>query len=483
MIQQATRFWRVVSLMILATAAGFVLPVVGGRASRSAAALAATPTCPCVHLVGRGRAVRFALVPAGFDDRDPDQVADFQRLARTVADGFASTEPFASNLDRFSISRVDDYRGRTMDPWTCGPLWYNTSLIEAAGACDYTQIIVIPRRSGCVGGNPSGNFSMAGPGHCPTGGCSPDQIIYTALHEVGHTLAGLRHICSPGTAWMPGGPAEIVTGPPVFLPVAYRVEFARGPAWRRSVLDGPAAAGMPAGRSEAPPGRQPSDRLAVPGQSPLPNCGEGFAGQPTIACSEWQVPEVLRWVLPRDPTHGCYRGCDGERDWYRPWPHDEPAVMCRDDAMKNGFTPVERRIVHDILNRPAPPARATRSCAVVCPRTISDVDDWRRVVVECDGRLWQPEIVPGEPCSDFEVVFTAPAGGDFIFNGVSTDLWIDDDADGIPDRLVIARSTGGVVRIVAGGEYTARGYQPAPGFDLVPVGSVAGGRSGIGEPW
>ncbi|MCE7937486.1 MAG: hypothetical protein DYG90_02600 [Chloroflexi bacterium CFX6] len=101
-----------------------------------------------------------------------------------------------------------------------------------------------------------------------------------------------------------------------------------------------------------------------------------------------------------------------------------------------------------------------------CPRTISDVNDWRRVVVACDGRIWQPEIVPGEPCSDFEVTFIAPADGDYLFNGPSTELWVDEDGNGIPDRVVVARATAKVVHVTAGGVYTARSYQPTPGFSL-----------------
>lgn len=104
-----------------------------------------------------------------------------------------------------------------------------------------------------------------------------------------------------------------------------------------------------------------------------------------------------------------------------------------------------------------------------CPRVISDVNDWRRVVVACDGRIWQPEIIPGEPCSEFEVTFIAPDDGGYVFNGSSTELWIDDDGNGIPDRLVTAREVGKVIHLSRGAVYTARSFQPTPGFDLVPL--------------
>lgn len=467
-----------VSAAALATASPVARGPISHRLTESlgeaSAAPAAAPACPCVPLAGRGRVVRFAIVPAGFDDADPAQVADFERLARTVADGFAATEPFASNLDRFSMSRVDDYRGRVFDPWTCAPLWYNATLIEAAGACDYTQIIVIPRRSGCVGGNPAGNFSMAGPGHCPTGGCSADQIIFTALHEVGHTLAGLRHICFPASASSPVAPAELNTGPPIYLPVAQHGSAPSGPGAPVASRDATARTTAAAPRTAHPSGAvvlPRPDLSHAPAASPLPNCGVGFTGTSTVACSEWQDPAVLRWVLSGDPAHGCFRGCDSESAWYRPWPHDEPAVMCRDDAMKNGFTPIERRVIHDILAAPAPPPRPGR-CALVCPRTISDVDDWRRVVLTCDGRIWQPEIVPGEPCSEFEVAFEIPDGGDYIFNGISTELWVDDDGDDMPDRRIVDRATGRIVHLDARRTYFARSFQPSPGFELLPARSA-----------
>lgn len=104
-----------------------------------------------------------------------------------------------------------------------------------------------------------------------------------------------------------------------------------------------------------------------------------------------------------------------------------------------------------------------------CPRTVSEVNDWRRVVLDCDGGLRQPGIIPGEPCSDFEVTFIAPADGDYLFNGPSTELWLDSDADGIPDERIAARTTGFRVRLQAGAVYTARSYQPTPGFALLPA--------------
>lgn len=104
-----------------------------------------------------------------------------------------------------------------------------------------------------------------------------------------------------------------------------------------------------------------------------------------------------------------------------------------------------------------------------CPRTVSEVNDWRRVVLDCDGGLRQPGIVPGEPCSEFEITFIAPADGDYLFNGPSTELWLDRDADGIPDERIAARTTGLRVHLQAGAVYTARSYLPTPGFALLPA--------------
>lgn len=309
----------------------------------------------CTDLAGTGATLRLAIVPAGYDDRVPAQRAEFEGIARTIAEGFASTEPFASHMDRLIIQRVDDYRGRALDPWSCAPLWHNASLIQAAAACDHTHILVVPRRSGCVGGHPAGNYSMAGPGHCPAGDCDPDQIVFTTMHELGHTLAGFAHVCYPGDPRNAEWDQEIRTAPPIFLP--WSTTGASVGAQTDVSVDGNAQAIRPPLPRTALRNAVQS-KEAQAGDTPL-NCGVGFEGDEDSPCREWQSPEVLRWVLPGDPPHGCFQGCDDQAAWYRPWPHAEPAVMCRDDAMKNGFTPVERKILFDLLMKPPPPRRAS----------------------------------------------------------------------------------------------------------------------------
>jgi len=102
-----------------------------------------------------------------------------------------------------------------------------------------------------------------------------------------------------------------------------------------------------------------------------------------------------------------------------------------------------------------------------CPRTISDVTDWRKVIVECDGRIWQPLLLP-EPRPQFEVAFTAPQDGTYTYRGISTELWLDRDGDGLPDELIVERVDGRTVAIMGGMRYIARGIPPNGGFELVP---------------
>ncbi len=96
-------------------------PVAAGPTLGQAASAAVAPSAAnaaCVHLLGSGTGLRFVIVPAGFDDANPVDVADFGRLAQTIADGFERVIPYAANLDLFSIWRVDDYRGRSVNSRT-----------------------------------------------------------------------------------------------------------------------------------------------------------------------------------------------------------------------------------------------------------------------------------------------------------------------------------------------------------------------------
>jgi hypothetical protein len=270
----------------------------------------ATPNCS--HLVGTGDTIRVAIVPSGFDGTEHSDVVKFNGLAWDIAAGFSSIEPYASNLDRISLFRADDYRGVGV---TDDNIWYNADLIAAADVCDWNQIIVIANNSGWAGGAP-GFFSVVGSGtpptcdpftctgeSCPwTPTCSWDESVgYTALHETGHTFAGLRHTCTPASPelkWLES-----------FERVSLSLDTADDPI----------------------------------------NCGVQFPGSELQPCMEWNNENFLIWDYPEDPNFGCYVGCGDRWDWYRPW-QTNINMMCRDDYFVNGFTPVDRKILNDVLN-------------------------------------------------------------------------------------------------------------------------------------
>ncbi len=255
-----------------------------------------------------------AIVPAGFDDGNPDDVNNFEALAQTIANGFATTEPYASNQDDYSIFRADNYIGKDVDTQS-DSMWYNQTLIQAAGVCDYNQIIVIAHSSGWAGGAP-GNYSVVGSGTpptcdpttctgtgCPwTPSCSWDEnISYTALHETGHTFAGLRHTCYPESSEQKQlGELERIS------------------------------------------------EIAIQQADDPVNCGVQYPGSHDLPCNEWNQAPFLNWVLPGDLNFGCYSGCDDNANWYRPW-NTNTSIMCIDLNLENGFTPVDRKMLFDVL--------------------------------------------------------------------------------------------------------------------------------------
>ncbi|MBK8050737.1 MAG: hypothetical protein IPK16_28685 [Anaerolineales bacterium] len=265
----------------------------------------------CVTLGGYGSYLRFVIVPAGFYGDNATDVADFQRLARKIADGFAAVEPYKSYPNRYTVYRADDYRGAIINPRS-NDVWYNATLIAAAGVCDYDQIIVVARNSGWAGGA-LGYYSVVGSGtpptcnrstctgvDCPwTPTCSwDDNIAFTALHESGHTVGGFRHTCDPATQ---------------------QVEIARLAAMERLELP-----------------EQPRTSVSSPY-----NCGTQYTGSSTNPCAEWNNVQYLDWVVVGQPTFGCYATCGDRNDWYRPW-NGAPTMMCLDYNLVNGYTPVER---------------------------------------------------------------------------------------------------------------------------------------------
>jgi len=275
----------------------------------------------CTALAGSGNVVRIAIVPAGFDNAKTGDVADFGRLANIIAQGFKDIEPYKSNLDKFTVYRADDYSGKDVNTESFD-VWYNPILINAASVCNWNEIIVIARNSGWAGGNGAGYYSVVGSGtppscdqntcsgtSCPfTPTCSWDyDIAYTALHESGHTISNLRHTCYPLSS-QALQLAQIEKVSETYTEVLF-------------------------GESEE--------------EDPI-NCGVGFQGDPLLVCSEWDNPDYLNWVFPTDQHFGCYQGCDDHSNWYRPW-YDLTNIMCRDDELENGFTPVDRKIIYDTM--------------------------------------------------------------------------------------------------------------------------------------
>ncbi len=165
----------------------------------------------CNRILGTG-SLRIVIVPAGFDGDNPKDVSHFKLLSLMIAEGFRNTEPYRSHKDKFSIYRLDDYRGKDIKP-TEEELWYNMDLINAASSCKYDEILVVANNSSLDAGSPAGFYSVvfsgtplscdpttctgtACPGWSPT--CSNDYgVSAAALHEMGHTLAGLSHIEDP----------------------------------------------------------------------------------------------------------------------------------------------------------------------------------------------------------------------------------------------------------------------------------------------
>lgn len=102
------------------------------------------------------------------------------------------------------------------------------------------------------------------------------------------------------------------------------------------------------------------------------------------------------------------------------------------------------------------------------PRQLSEVSDWRRVVLESDGRIWQDKIGAVEPTAGYEVTFTAPIAGSMYreFKGVSAELWIDGAANSGRSTLVAAGANCVAISLVPGAQYKVIGKPGNSGFSL-----------------
>jgi regulation of enolase protein 1 (concanavalin A-like superfamily) len=271
-------------------------------------------TVNCFHLAGTANYPRVVIVPAGFDGTNQGDLDKYEKLASDIVNGFVTTEPYASNMDRITFWRLDDFRGVDID-FSTYEVWYNPDLIDAADTCDFNQIIVITNNSGWAGGAP-GIYSVIGSGtpdtcdpitctgeDCPPAnlGCSWDlSVPFTALHETGHTFAGLRHTCS-----------------------SYSREA-------QDFFD-----------------REYNPMNSIRADDPI-NCGTQFSGDENLTCTDWDSPMFYDWVLEGDTNFGCYPVCDDHNEWYRSWDTNQN-IMCRDDLLVNGFTPVDRRLLFEFL--------------------------------------------------------------------------------------------------------------------------------------
>ena len=93
---------------------------------------------------------------------------------------------------------------------------------------------------------------------------------------------------------------------------------------------------------------------------------------------------------------------------------------------------------------------------------ISQSSDWTVVVVETNGRIWNPCLLDGSIRPSFTVTFTAPATGTYTFNGVNASLQL--------NGTVIAENVNGKsVKLVQGKTYTVVNGPTNGGFELLPL--------------
>lgn len=103
-----------------------------------------------------------------------------------------------------------------------------------------------------------------------------------------------------------------------------------------------------------------------------------------------------------------------------------------------------------------------------CPEVvISDAKDWKRVVWDCAGRIWQDKLLPeGDGRIAYDVSFTSPVGGDAVFNGSNAVLLFDKDKNGVPEETVAANKNGVSIVLVKDGWYQVKNGTFNGGFEI-----------------
>ncbi len=265
-------------------------------------------------------AVRIFIVPCSFPELESGK---FSQLSNKISSGFSNTEPFKSNHDKFVIYSVNDFRGSVIPHIKC---WGNGLIVDAAKTCGFKetpgtkkegppgnqrdQIIAVAYKSGEAGGSFNdwnGYFSVIGSG-------VPQECAVT--YDNSGSVVKCEGQCPPK-------------------------EFSC--SWDFSVR---LTSLHELGHTLGGFGHTLSGKS--PGNLPAPNCGEVRSSSKS-PCQEWNREEYLRWKLKSDPNFGCYNYCDETNRYYRPWEKERQDIMSRDDKLIHGYTPVERKILYDIL--------------------------------------------------------------------------------------------------------------------------------------
>jgi hypothetical protein len=252
----------------------------------------------CDKLAGSGSNINFVIVPCWFEGSNRGA---FDSASGAISESFTSVEPYKSNLDKFSIYKVSDFRAADIltkaerdgitafDITTVDSRRYvcmkDPIIKEIASQCADKNVIVISLANGLAIASTSNGVASI-----------PISVEYplltapsVALHETGHALGLQEHSCIEGDL-----------------------------------------------------------RIDLPSLLYKPtNCAQKQESE-NKPCAGWQGEEFTKWVLPGDPKFGCYQVCSNIKQLYRPW-KDAKSIMCGGENRKNGFTPVERKILYDRL--------------------------------------------------------------------------------------------------------------------------------------